>query len=126
MLAIALHIDSGTELFASKDSVLAKLLLDSQDLVQLGQTLRSRWCTGLDLAGSDAHGNVGDGDVLRFTRSVRYHHAPAGSIRVFGRLDGLRQGPDLVDLEEECVARLQLDGLLNADRIRDGQIITMV
>ena len=40
------------------------------------------------------------------------------------RLDGLGDGANLVDLEQQAVARLLLDGGLNSQRVCDGQVIT--
>ena len=40
------------------------------------------------------------------------------------RLDGLRDGPDLVDLKQETVASLLLDGSLDAERVGDGKVVT--
>ena len=40
------------------------------------------------------------------------------------RLDRLGDGTDLVDLEEETVARLLLDGSLDAERVGDRQVIS--
>lgn len=53
-----------------------------------------------------------------------HHDAPLVSVGVLGGLDGLGQGADLVDLEEEGVARLELDGLLDAERVGDRQVVT--
>lgn len=53
------------------------LFLDAEDLVELGETLRSGRCTSLDLPASETDDNVGDGNVLGLTRSVGDHHAPA-------------------------------------------------
>lgn len=52
------------------------------------------------------------------------HDAPAIGVGVLGSLDGLGEGTDLVDLEQESVGRLELNGLLNAQRVGDGQVIT--
>lgn len=42
--------------------------------------------SGLDLAGGEAHGQVGDEGVLRFAASVAGHHAPPRILRVLHRL----------------------------------------
>lgn len=41
-----LHVNSGLELRSSVDGVGAKFLLDTKDLVELGETLRTCRCTG--------------------------------------------------------------------------------
>lgn len=52
------------------------------------------------------------------------HDTPIGSKGVLGSLDGLGQGTDLVDLEQESVAGLELNGLLDAEGVGDSQVIT--
>jgi hypothetical protein len=56
---------------------------------------------------------------------VRNHDAPTGTECVLGSLDSLSDGTDLVDLEQKCVTRLQLDGLLDELGVGDSQIVTM-
>ena len=52
------------------------------------------------------------------------HDTPASGEGVLGGLDRLGKGTDLVDLQEKGVARLELDGLLDADWVGDSQVIT--
>ena len=40
------------------------------------------------------------------------------------RLDGLRDGPDLVDLKQETVTSLLLNGGLDAERVGDSKVVT--
>jgi hypothetical protein len=121
-----LQLNRGAELLASVDGVVTELLFDTEDLVELGETLRTGRGTGLDLARAETDSNVGNGDILGLTRAVRDHDAPSGSVRVLGGLDGLGQGTDLVDLEQKSVARLELNGLLNAERVGDSQVVTII
>jgi hypothetical protein len=118
-----LQVDRGPEVLAGVDGILTKLLLDTEDLVELGQALATGRGTSLDLTSAETDNDVGDSDILCLTRSVGDHDAPAGGEGVLGGLDGLGEGTDLVDLEEEGVARLELDGLLDADGVGDGQVI---
>jgi hypothetical protein len=118
-----LHVDRGPELVASVDGVLAKLLLDAEDLVELGKTLRAGRSTSLDLTGAETDNDVGNGDILGLTGAVRNHDAPVGAEGVLGGLDSLGDGTDLVDLEQESVARLLLDGLLDELRVGDSQVV---
>ncbi|KAI6754374.1 hypothetical protein HG530_012888 [Fusarium avenaceum] len=106
------------------DGLVTKLLLNSEDLVELGKTLRSGRGTGLDLTSTETDSDVSNGDILSLTGSVRDHDTPAVGVRVLGGLDGLGQSTNLVDLEEEGVARLELNGLLDAERVGDSQIVT--
>lgn len=112
------------ELGASEDGLVTELLLDSEKLVVLGESLGSRGSTSLDLAGSETDGKVSDGDILSLTGSVGDHDTPLGVVGVVGGLDGLGDGSDLVDLEQKGVGRLLLDGSLDSDGVGDGQIIT--
>lgn len=112
------------EVLASVDSVVAQLLLDTEDLVELGKTLGTGRSTSLDLTGAETNDNVGNGDILGLTGAVRNHDTPATGVGVLGGLDGLSEGTDLVDLEQKGVAGLELDGLLDAEGVGDGQVIT--
>ena len=119
-----LQVDRGTEVLASVDGVLTELLLDAEDLVELGKTLGTGRSTGLDLAGTETDSNVSNGDILGLTGAVGDHDTPAVGVGVLGGLDGLGESADLVDLEEEGVARLELNGLLDAQGVGNGQVIT--
>ena len=119
-----LHVDRGPELVASVDGVVTKLLLDAEDLVELGKTLRAGRSTSLDLAGAETDDDVGNGDILSLTGAVRNHDTPVGAEGVLGGLDSLGDGTDLVDLEQEGVAGLELDSLLDELGVGDGQVIT--
>ena len=55
---------------------------------------------------------------------MRNHDTPSSGVRVVGGLDRLGESTNLVDLKEESVARLLLDGTLDADWVGDGKIIT--
>lgn len=71
------HLDRSAEVLAGVHGVRAELLLDSQDLVVLGQSLRTTRCTSLNLAGRQADHQIGDERVLGLAGSVRNHRAPA-------------------------------------------------
>ena len=124
LLSNLLEVDSGPELGASVDGVVTELLLDTEDLVELGETLRSGRSTSLDLTSTKTDDDVSDGDILSLTRAVGNHNTPVSTESVLGSLDGLSDGTDLVDLEEESVARLLLDGLLDEFRVGDCQVVT--
>jgi hypothetical protein len=119
-----LQVDGSAEVLASVDSVGTQLLLNTEDLVQLGQTLGTSRGTGLDLAGAQADGDISNGDILSLTGAVGDHDTPAIGVGVLGGLDRLGQGTNLVDLKQKSVAGLELDGLLDAQRVGDSQIIT--
>ena len=119
-----LQVDSSAELLAGVDSVGTKLLLNAEDLVKLGKTLGTGRGTGLDLTGTETNSDVSNGDILGLTGAVGDHDTPAVGVGVLGGLDRLGQGTDLVDLQEKGVAGLELNGLLNAQRVGDSQVIT--
>lgn len=119
-----LDVDSGPELGASVDGVVTELLLDTEDLVELGETLRTGRSTGLDLTSAETDDDVSDGNILSLTGAVGNHDTPVSTEGVLGSLNSLSDGTDLVDLQEESVAGLLLDGLLDELRVGDCQVIT--
>jgi hypothetical protein len=119
-----LQVNGLAEVSTRVNSLVTKLLLNSENLVELGETLRSGRGTGLDLTSTETNGNVSNGDILSLAGTVRDHDTPAISVGVLGSLDGLGQSTNLVDLEEEGVARLELDGLLDSQRVGHSQVIT--
>jgi hypothetical protein len=106
------------------ETCLTEFLLDAEDLVELRKTLRSGWGTSLDLSSTETNNDVGNGDIFGLTGAVRDHDAPAGTKGILGSLDGLGDCADLVDLQQKCVTRLELNGLLDKFRVGDSQIIT--
>merc|ERR1711877_91135 len=76
-----------TESSACIRTLCAELLLDSDQLVVLRQTLRSARCSGLDLTRPQTHDHVSDERVLRLSGTVRDHHTPTGLLRHRRRLD---------------------------------------
>ena len=52
-----------------------------------------------------------------------HHNTPISAERILGRLDGLCDGTDLVDLEKEGVASLGVDGLLDERWVGDSEVI---
>ena len=55
---------------AGVNGAVAQLLLDAQQLVVLRHTLGAAGCAGLDLAGVQGHGQIGDGGVLGLAGAV--------------------------------------------------------
>ena len=101
----------------------AQLRLDAQQLVVLGQALRAARRARLDLARREPDREVGDERVLGLARAVRGHHAPAGLLGHAHGLDRLGDRPDLVDLEQQRVARLLLDRGLDARRVGHEEVV---
>jgi hypothetical protein len=123
-LKSSLHVDGRAELVTSVDGLVTELLLDTEDLVELGKTLGTGRSTGLDLAGTETDNDVSDGDIFGLAGTVGDHDTPASGEGVLRGVDGLGDGTDLVDLEEEGVASLGLDGLLDELGVGDGKVIT--
>src|SRR5688572_13115668 len=87
----------------------AEFLLDAQQLVVLGDAVAAACRSGLDLAGGRADGEVGDGGVLGFTRSVRDDRAVARLAGYRDRVERLGHGSNLVQLHQHRVG----DAFLN-------------
>ena len=94
----SLQVDGSAEVVTGVDGLVTELLLDTEDLVELGKTLRTGRGTGLDLAGTETDNDIGNGDVLSLTGTVGDHDTPASGEGVLGGVDGLGDGTDLVDL----------------------------
>ena len=74
---LALHVEGS---HAGVDGAAAQLLLDAQQLVVLCHTLGAAGGAGLDLAGVQSHGQVGDGGVLSLAGAVRADGGIAGLV----------------------------------------------
>lgn len=112
-----------SEGLAGEDSLVAELLLDSQNLVVLGQSVRAARGTTLDLTGAEAANEIADEVILGLATSVRNHDTPASSLRHVASLNRLGNGADLVDLEKESVAKFLVDTRLHSLGVRHEEII---
>jgi hypothetical protein len=81
--------------------LLTKLLLDSQQLVVLGDTLGASRSPGLDLTYGRRDHEVRNEGVLGFAGSMRDNRAISGATSDCDRLEGLGQRSDLVELDED-------------------------
>jgi len=79
--------------------------------------------TGLDLAGVDRDGEVGDGRVLGLTRAMADDRGVAGAVRGADRVEGFAEGPDLVQLDEDRVRHALLDAAREALLVRDEDVV---
>src|SRR5450756_666802 len=100
-----------------------QLLLDAEQLVVLVDALAAGRRTGLELAGVGGYGEVRDGDVLGLATTVRDHRGVAVALGKGHGVEGLGQGADLVELDQQGVRGLQLDALGEADRVGDEQVV---
>eukprot|EP00754_Rhynchopus_humris_P045974 Rhum_TRINITY_DN5459_c0_g1::Rhum_TRINITY_DN5459_c0_g1_i1::g.17314::m.17314 len=105
------------------DGLGGQLLLNAQELVVLGGTLATARRAGLDLTRAQTDNEVRNVRVLGLTRPVRHHDGPAVLPAHLRRVDRLRDRADLVDLEQERVARVALDRLRDALHVRHRQVV---
>lgn len=112
-----------SERFASVFGASSQLFFDAENLIVFGQTFGAAGSTGLDLTSGQANNQVGNEGILSLTGTMGDHGAPA---ILFGQqmgLNGLGDGADLVDLQQQAVAGLLLNGSLDTLGIGDSQII---
>ena len=99
-------------------------VLNAKERVVLAHTLRAGRRAGLDDTSVESDSQVGNGRVFSLTRAVRHHDSPVVRLSELGSLDRFGDRADLVDLEQKTVASLLLDGRLDAQRVRNGQVVT--
>src|SRR4029077_11701458 len=100
----------------------SELLLDPDQLIVFGQPVGSRQRSGLDLAAIGCDREIGDRFKLGFSRAVRKYSAPARPRGGLDRLEGLGQGADVVDLDEQRIGDAALDPIAQPARIGDENI----
>lgn len=108
------RLDGVTEVLAGILGSRAQLLLNAEDLVVLGEALRTAGRASLDLASGESHHQVGDEGVLSLTGPVRDHGTPAVALGQEVGLNGLCDGANLVHLQQQAVARLLFNAGLDA------------
>ena len=117
---LPLHVEGG---HAGVNGTGTQMLFDAEQLVVLGHALGAAGSTGLDLAGVQGHGQIGNGGVLGLAGTVRADGGVTGLVCHLDGLQGLGDGTDLVQLDEDGVARTQLDALGKALGVGDEQVI---
>jgi hypothetical protein len=90
----------------------AELALDVEQAVVLADPVRPAQRARLDLTAARAHREVGDGGVLGLAGAVRDHGGPAGLARHANRIEGLGEGSDLVQLDQDRVGSALRDPAL--------------
>src|SRR5690606_945931 len=108
---------------AGVDAGVVELLLDAQELVVLVDALAAGGRAGLDLAGVDRHRQVGDRRVLGLTGTVGDHRGEAVALRERDGVEGLGEGTDLVELDQQGVRRALLDAAGEALGVGDEQVV---
>src|SRR5229473_856683 len=87
----------------------AKLFLNAQQLVVLGDAVSTAGRTRLDLAATRGHRKVRDEGVFGFARSVRTDRSVAGVGRHADRFQRLSERADLVHLDENRIGDTLVD-----------------
>src|SRR5579871_3289664 len=87
--------------FATVNRARPEDLLDTQQLVVLGDTIRAAQRTGLDLAGIRGHRDVRDGGILGFARAMADDRRVAVFLRKLHTIKRLGERADLVHRSEE-------------------------
>src|SRR5450759_4831787 len=123
LVARVLRLDAGQGLAAEVESGRAKLLLDAEEPVVLGDPLRTGRGAGLDLARAHRDDKVGDGRVLGFTRAVADHGGPAGPASHCDRIDRFGDCADLVELDQDRVGGRLADATGDEVRIGHEEIV---
>jgi hypothetical protein len=103
---------------------LVQLLLYAKKLVVLGRPLGSSRCTGLEQLAAQSYSHISKSRVLCLCRAVGGHDLPACPEGHACRIKGLGDGTDLVELEQQGVAGMHLDALLQALYVGDIKVIS--
>src|SRR5690606_2120234 len=102
----------------------AQLLFNAQQLVVLGDAVGTAQGAGLDLTGGSAYGQVGNGAVLGFTRTVGNYRGVTGRLGHLNGFQGLGQRANLVELDQDRVADALVDAFLENLGVGHEQVVT--
>ena len=91
---------------------IAQFFLDTDQLVVLGNAIRTAHGTSLDLSRVGSHCDVGDGGILRFTLAVRSNRRITVPMSHFDGIQRLCQRSDLVHFDEDGIAGAHFDAFL--------------
>src|SRR5512137_104148 len=92
--------------------LVAQFRLDLQQTVVLGDAVGTAQRTGLDLAGTSGHREIGNGRILGFAGAVRHDGGVIRAVRHLDGFEGFAERADLVDLDEDGVVDILCDALL--------------
>jgi len=102
--------------------LIAELLLDAQQLIILGDPVGAGQRTGLDLPATGGNGEIRDGRVLGFARTVRHHRGKAGLMRHLDCRERFGQRADLVHLDQDRIAQAGVNCCSTADGARPKEV----
>src|SRR6266851_7747197 len=101
----------------------AELTLDGKEPVVFGDALRAGACAGLYHAHTGRDGQVCDRGVFGLAGAVRDHSRITRSPRGVDGVQGLCEGADLVDLDQDGVRDPLLDPLLKPVDVGDEEVV---
>jgi hypothetical protein len=91
--------------------------------VVLGDAVAAAGRAGLDLAGVHGDGEIGDGGVFGLAAAVADDGGVAGALGLGDAVEGLGEGADLVDLDEDAVGDAFADASAEAFVVGDEEIV---
>src|SRR5262245_5009260 len=100
-----------------------ELLLDAEQLVVLRDAVAPRRRACLDLPGAVGNREIGDRRILGLAGPVRHDGGVTVRARERQRLGGLRDRPDLVDLDEDRVCCAAVDPVAESLDVRDEDVV---
>jgi len=101
-----------------------EFLFYAHNLVVLGQALRAAGRASFDLTGRETNDQIGDECVFSLSGTMGDHGAPTVALGELMSIDGFRHGSDLVDLQQQAVARFLFDGPLDSGLHKDCKTIS--
>lgn len=113
-----------TEVLSSEDGTASELLLNTENLVVLSEAVGTARRSRLDLTSAKSNDEVTNKVVFSLTRAMADHNAPAGGLTHVGGLNRLGDSADLVDLQEQSVAKLLVNTSLDTGRVGNQKVVT--
>ena len=96
---------------------------DTDKFVVFRDAFAAREGTGFDLASAEADGEVSNGNIFSFTRTVRHDGAEASALSKHDSVDGFGEGADLVGFDEDGVATLFVDAALEEFGVGHEEVV---
>ena len=109
--------------FTAVYSVFSKNLLDSEELVVLGNTIGAAKRAGFDLSRVRGDCDVSDGGVFCFTRAMGDDSGVAVLFREFDGVEGFGQRTDLVHFNENRVGDAVFESFSEEFDVGDEKVI---
>src|SRR5690554_6463702 len=103
---------------------ITEVILDSQQLIVLGKTVGAAHATSLDLTGFECDYEVSNEVVLGLTGAVGNDGGVTVALCKVNGLEGLGQGADLVDLDQDGVAYALLKTHLQSLYVGYEEVVT--